>query len=71
MPQMYDTDHSGTVSLKELLDALVVKGGALTGDDLTALMEKYDTDDNKELDMDEFTDLMRDVYAAPTRTQER
>ena len=69
---LFDKDGSGTVSVQEILDALQVSDASLFNDgddgsgftktDVQKFYQECDTDNNMELDLEEFIDLLGDLY---------
>ena len=60
---LFDVQHDGAISTKELgqcLAALGVKN--LSRDYLRGLMKKYDEDESGELDFEEFITLMKEAF---------
>ncbi len=63
---MYDTDNSNSVSLVELLAAIGESlKGVLSTKEIADIFEKFDKDDNADLDLDEFVKLYEDYFLDP------
>ena len=63
--RLYDTDHSGTISVSELSEAMVATG-VFSQDDIRKSFGAADIDHDGELSMEEFRDYFSDTYFVPT-----
>ena len=55
---LYDNDHSGTLTVKELTEAL--ETGGMTKDEIVEIFKSGDTNGDNLISFDEFTQLMGD-----------
>jgi len=62
---LYDTDHSGTISVTELCAAMV-SSGVFTDEDVKRSFASADIDHDGELSVAEFRDYFSDTYFVPT-----
>lgn len=62
MFNVFDLDHNGKVSLKEILQNTGGDASMLGENDLKMLADKFDTDGDQLLDVQEFQELMKGQY---------
>ena len=66
MFKVFDLDGNGTISINELIETLKMMGSYgkefLSSEDLERIAAKYDTDEDHELNLQEFQELMKSQY---------
>ena len=58
--ELFDKDHSGSIDVAELKDAMKALGVYMKKEQVKEMMNKIDKDGNGTIDIDEFIDLMKE-----------
>jgi calmodulin len=60
---LFDKDGSGSISMSEMKMVLLSLGVEPTDEDLKEIIEEFDSDNNNEIEFDEFVNIMANKFS--------